>query len=231
MLEIIEMKVVLRIGGSVIASPPHPALINRYADLLRHLRKQGHELVVVVGGGEMARDFIELARKMELSEQDQDNLAISVSRLFAQLLAIKLGELGSGVVPTSIPQVVQLLGEEKIVVVGGLRPGMTTDAVAALVAESVGADLLVKATDQDGIYTKDPKKHAEAEKIDELSFDDLWGLFEEDEHRAGIHQILDPEAVRVLHRSKTRTVVVNGFEPENVLLAVKGERIGTLLSS
>lgn len=223
------MKVVLRIGGSVIASPPDPALISKYIDLLMGLKKRGHRLVVVVGGGSSAREFIELAREMGLSEPDQDDLAISVSRLFAQLLARKLDELGSGVIPTTIPQVIQLLREKKIVVMGGLRPGMTTDAVAALVAERVGADLLVKATDQDGIYTRDPKKYADAEKIDELNFDDLWGLFEEDKHRAGIHQILDPEAVRILQRSKTRTFVVNGFEPENVLLAVEGKRIGTLI--
>ncbi len=229
MLETVGMKVVLRIGGSVIASPPDPALINRYVDLLRDLKTPGHELIVVVGGGSIARDFIKLGRKMELSESDQDELAISVSRLFAQLLDRKLGELGSGRVSTSISQVVQLLDKKKIAVMGGLRPGMTTDAVAAMVAERVDADLLVKATDQDGIYTKDPDKYPNAEKIDELSFDDLWGLFEEDKHRAGIHQILDPEAVRILQRSKTRTVVVNGFEPENVFLAVKGEKIGTLI--
>ena len=223
------MRVVLRIGGSVIASPPDPALINRYTDLLKNLKEGGHEVVVIVGGGSIARDFIELARKIGLSERDQDNLAISVSRLFAQLMARKLGAPGSRRVPTSIRQVVQLLGETKIVVMGGLRPGMTTDAVAAMIAERVGADLLIKATDQDGIYTKDPKKYADAKKIDQLSFDDLWGLFEEDKHRAGIHQILDPEAVRVLHRSRTRTVVVNGFRPENVLLAVGGERVGTLI--
>ena len=223
------MKVVLRIGGSVIASPPDPALINKYVDLLKSLKDEGHNLVAVVGGGKIARDFIELAKKIELSEPDQDDLAISVSRLFAQLLARKVGDLGSNVIPISIPEVVQLLDGEKIVIMGGLRPGMTTDAVAAMVAESVGADLLVKATDQEGIYTKDPNKHLDAQKIDELSFDDLLGLFEEDKHRAGIHQILDPEAVRVLQRSKTRTMVVNGFKPENVLLAVKGKIAGTLI--
>ncbi len=223
------MKVVIRIGGSVVASPPDPVLISRYADLLRNLKKKGHDLIVVVGGGKIARDLIELAKKIELSAPDQDDLAISVSRLFAQLLARKVGGLGSNVVPISIPEVVQLLDGEKIVVMGGLRPGMTTDAVAAMVAETVGADLLVKATDQEGIYTKDPDKHPDAQKIDELSFDDLLGLFEEDKHKAGIHQILDPEAVRVLQRSKTRTVVVNGFKPENVLLAVKGKMVGTLV--
>ena len=223
------MKVVFRIGGSVIASPPDPVLIDKYVDLLRVLKGGGHELVAVVGGGSMARDLIELARKIGLNESDQDDLAISVSRVFAQLLSRKLGELGSGVVPRSITQVDQLLGKEKIVVMGGLRPGMTTDAVAAMVAETIGADILIKATDQEGIYTKDPDKHPDAQKIAELSFDDLLGLFEEDKHRAGIHQILDPEAVRVLQRSKTRTVVVNGFKPENVLSAVKGEMVGTLI--
>ena len=223
------MKVVLRIGGSVVASPPSPALISRYADLLKNLKKQGHDLVVVVGGGKTARDFIKLAKEIELSEPDQDDLAISVSRVFAQLLARKLDGLGSKSVPRSIPQVVQLLDEGKIAVMGGLRPGMTTDAVAAMVAETVGADLLVKATDQEGICTKDPDKHPDAQKIDELSFDDLLGLFEEDKHRAGIHQILDPEAVRLLQRSKTRTVVVNGFKPENVLSAIKGKMVGTLI--
>ena len=223
------MKVVFRIGGSVIASPPDPVLIDKYVDLLRVLKGGGHELVAVVGGGSMARDLIELARKIGLNESDQDDLAISVSRVFAQLLSRKLGELGSGVVPRSITQVDQLLGKEKIVVMGGLRPGMTTDAVAAMVAETIGADILIKATDQEEIYTKDPDKHPDAQKIAELSFDDLLGLFEEDKHRAGIHQILDPEAVRVLQRSKTRTVVVNGFKPENVLSAVKGEMVGTLI--
>ena len=223
------MKVVLRIGGSVVASPPNPALISRYADLLKNLKKQGHDLVVVIGGGKTARDFIKLAKEIELSEPDQDDLAISVSRVFAQLLARKLDGLGSKYVPRLIRQVVQLLDEGKIVVMGGLRPGMTTDAVAAMVAETVGADLLVKATDQEGICTKDPDKHPDAQKIDELSFDDLLGLFEEDKHRAGIHQILDPEAVRLLQRSKTRTVVVNGFRPENVLSAIEGKMVGTLI--
>ncbi|UCE44175.1 MAG: UMP kinase [Candidatus Bathyarchaeota archaeon] len=223
------MKVVLRIGGSVIASPPNSVLISKYVDLLKGLKAEGHEFVVVVGGGSIARDFIELARKVGLSEQNQDDLAILVSRLFAQLLAMRLGEFGTEFVPTSVPQVIQLLNEKKIIVMGGLRPGMTTDAVAAMVAEKVDADLLIKATDQEGIYTKNPDKHTDAEKIDQLSLDDIWDLLEEDKHKAGIHQILDPEAVRLLQRSKTKTIVVNGFKPDNIPLAIKGKRIGTLI--
>jgi uridylate kinase len=112
---------------------------------------------------------------------------------------------------------------------GGLKPGMTTDTVAALAAEKIEADLLVKASDQEGIYTKDPRKHKDAKRIDRLCFDDLARLFELDRHKAGVHQIIDPEAVKILRRSRTKTVVVSGFRPGNVLLAVKGDRIGTVV--
>ncbi|MDH5438911.1 MAG: UMP kinase [Candidatus Bathyarchaeota archaeon] len=223
------MRVVVRIGGSVVASPPNPEIMSKYAGLLRELKEQRHELVVVVGGGSVARDFIRIAKDMGLSEFDQDEVAIGVSRLFAQLLAMKLGDLGSGSVPTSVDEAVQGLNTGKIVVMGGVRPGMTTDAVAAMVAEQVGAELLVKATDVDGVFTRDPKKHPNAKKIDELDFDDLSRLFEENRHKAGIHQILDSKAVKVLERSKVRMVVVNGFKPTNVLLAVRGERVGTII--
>ena len=93
----------------------------------------------------------------------------------------------------------------------------------------MNADLLVKASDVDGIFTKDPKKYPDAKKIDELEFEDLAQLFEENKHKAGIHQILDPEAVKILRKGGMKMVVVNGFEPENVLLAVKGEKVGTII--
>ena len=223
------MRVVVRIGGSVVASPPDPKIMSKYASLLRKLKEQGHQMIVVVGGGSMARNFITIAREMGLSEFDQDEVAIRVSRLFAQLLTMRLGNLGLENVPASVDEAVQGSKTGKIVVMGGVRPGMTTDAVAAMVAEGVRAELLVKATDQNGIYTKDPRKYPDAEKIDTLSFDDLFQLFEENKHRAGIHQVLDPEAVRILQRERTKTVVVNGFKPENILSAVRGEKVGTLI--
>ena len=223
------MRVVIRIGGSVLASPPNPTLMAKYADLLRSLKAKGHEFVVVVGGGSVARDFIELAEELGLSEPEKDEVAILVSRIFARLLARKLGDLSHEEVPTSVEAAAEALESGKIVMMGGLRPGMTTDAVAALVAEAIEADLLVKATNQDGIYDRDPKKHPDAKKIDRLSFRNLFQLFEEDRHRAGIHQILDPEAVRILQQRKTKTVVVNGFHPENVALAIEGKRVGTLI--
>lgn len=223
------MRVVLRIGGSVVASPVNTELMSKYAEIVRALKEQGHEVAVVVGGGSLAREFIAIAKKLGLNEQAQDEVAISVSRLFAQLFLKKLGEMSCRKVALTLDDAAECLGEGKIMFMGGLKPGITTDAVAALVAERVKADLLVKGTDQDGVYDKDPRKHADAVKLDRLSFDDLPRIFEENTHKAGMHQIIDPEAVKVLKRERVKLIVVNGFKPENILAAVQGEKVGTVV--
>ncbi len=223
------MKIVVRIGGSVVASPPNPALISRYVDLLKDLKEQGHEIVAIVGGGDLARDFIKVASELDLDEAKRDWVAIYVSRLFAQLFVMRLGEVCCGTVPAFLDEAIACLKRGKIVVMGGLEPGMTTDAVAAMISEKINADLLVKASNVEGIFTKDPKKYPNAKKIDELKFKDLTRFFEESQHKAGIHQILDPEAVKILRKGEMKIVVVNGFKPENVLLAVKGEKVGTII--
>jgi uridylate kinase len=223
------MRVVLRIGGSVVASPIDPALIARYAQLLKDLKKEGHDVAVVVGGGNLAREFIRTARDLGLREESQDRIAISVSRLFALLFIEKLGCAGCKNVPVTIEEAAECLQKGSIPVMGGLRPGMTTDAVAALIAEAVKADLLVKGTDQDGIYDKDPRKHADAIKLQHLTFKDLSRLFSGSRHKAGIHQIIDPEAVGILTRARVSVAVVNGFRPENVLKAIRGKCEGTLI--
>jgi uridylate kinase len=223
------MRIVLRIGGSVVASPLNAELMGNYASLLKDLRKRGHEIAVVVGGGSLAREFIEAAKSLGLGEKAQDEVAISVSRVFAQLLLKKLDELACRSVPLTVEDAAKCLDEGRIVVMGGLRPGMTTDTVAALIAEETKADLMIKATDQRGVYDKDPRKYSDAVKLDHLSFEDLSRVFAEDKHKAGIHQIIDPEAVRILMRKRVKVVVVNGFKPENVLRVVEGKRIGTTI--
>ncbi len=223
------MRIVLRIGGSVIASPVNPSLILKYVDVLKDLKRQGHEIAVVVGGGSLAREFIKTARELGLGEAAQDEVAISVSRLFAQLFAEKLGKSGCGNVPTTIEDLERCLHEGKIAVMGGLASGMTTDTVAAQIARTVKADLLIKGTDQDGIYDKDPRKHADAVKLDHLHFEDLSRVLAESKHKAGIHQIIDPEAIKILNKGQAKVAVVNGFNPRNFLSAVKGEKVGTLI--
>ena len=224
------MQIVLRIGGSVIASPVNPNLIIKYVDLLKDLKREGHEVAVVVGGGSLAREFIKTAKDLGLNQDAQDDVAISVSRIFAQLFLKKLGNLGCNKVPLTIEDAAKCLKNGKIVVMGGLKPGMTTDTVAALLTEKLKAELYIKATDQDGIYNKDPKKYEDAVKLEKVSFNDLPRIFTEGKHKAGLHQILDPEAVKILKKEKVKVIVLNGFNPKNVFRAVKGEKIGTIVT-
>jgi uridylate kinase len=228
-VEVSAMKVIVRVGGSVVGSPLNAPLIGKYITLLNALKHQGHEVAVVVGGGSLARDFIEVAADLGMEEVMRDWTAIHVSRLFAQLFVLGLGEVGCGIVPVSLDEAEACLEDGKIVVMGGLRPGMTTDTVAALIGERVQADLLVKGSNVNGIYSKDPKKYSDAKKLDKLRFEDLSRLFESNKHKAGIHQIIDPEAVKILQRCRLKTVVVDGYDSANVLAAVNGKRVGTVI--
>ncbi len=222
------MKIVLRIGGSIIGSPPNPLILKSYSEKISKLKEEGHTLVIVVGGGPLSRQYIETADTLGLGDEDKDDLAIMVSRLNARLLVKKIKDLAPDVVPSSIGQLARLLRVSSITVMGGLNPGMTTDSVAAKVAKAIKADLLIKATDQDGVYTKDPKIYPEAKKLDFLTFDQLSSISKE-KHKPGMHSILDPKAVRILKDSGIKTIILNGYEPEGIGLAIKGERIGTVI--
>jgi uridylate kinase len=223
------MRIILRIGGSVVASPINIELINKYAEMLKNLKQHGHDVVAVVGGGKLAREFITVAKNLGLSIQAQDELAISVSRLYAQMFMQKLGNMGCEKVAVTLEEATECLNHRKISVMGGLKPGITTDAVAALIGERVNADLLVKGTDQDGVYDKDPRKYKDALKLDHLFLEDLCKILELSKHEAGMHQIIDPVAIEVLKRRRMKLIVVNGFNPTNVLAAVNGENIGTTI--
>ena len=224
------MLVVIRIGGSVIASPTNLQLITKYAKLLKKLRKDGHRIVTVVGGGTLARQLIKIGNELGLSEEAQDWLAIHVSRLYAVLFTLKLGQNGKKGIPTSVSEAVKALNKNGIVVMGGLMPGMTTDTVAAQLAQRTKAKLLVKVTDQEGIFDRDPRKHEDARKLDKLTYSSLTKLLEQNRHRAGIHQILDPVAVKILQKTHVKTIVVNGYRPQNIQKAIEGEIVGTVVT-
>ena len=221
------MKVVLRIGGSVLGSPPSAKIVNGYADVISDLNHEGDFVAVVVGGGGVARDYIRSASQMGLSPYQQDTVAIHASRLNARLVAMKLGGVSS--VPTSIDGMLQRLARNRVAVMGGLKPGITTDTVAALVAQRWRADLLVKASDQNGIYTEDPRLNKRARKIDRLTYEKMKQILG-GSHRPGIHSIVDPVAVNQLTEARIKLVVLNGADPRGVVKAVHGEKIGTVVT-
>ncbi len=221
------MKTVLRIGGSVLGSPPAAKTVDAYAGVVSDLNYEGHSVGVVIGGGSVSRAYIKSAEQMGLSPYHQDTIAIHASRLNARLVAMKLGGVSS--VPTSIDGMLQRLARNRVAVMGGLKPGITTDTVAAIVAQRWRADLLVKASDRDGIYTADPRTNKKAKRLDRISYEKMKQILG-GEHSPGIHSIVDPVAVDQLLQSRIKLVVLNGAEPRGVLKAVHGEKIGTLVT-
>lgn len=221
------MKVVLRIGGSILGSPPDPGVVNGYSEVVSELTGEGHVLAVIVGGGSLSRKYIDSAKKVGLSSFHQDLIAIHTSRLNARLVAMKLGGVSS--VPTSINSMLLRLSRNRVAVMGGLKPGITTDTVAAILAQKWGGDFLIKGSNQKGIYTADPSVDKKAKKLDSISYAKMKEILG-GKHKPGIHSIVDPVAVDLLIQSKVKLIVLDGKDPKNVLKAVRGIKIGTLVS-
>jgi uridylate kinase len=220
-------KIVLRIGGSVLGSPPQAKLLKGYADVISEARKSGNSVGVVVGGGSVARAFIATAKELGLPREAQDMIAIEASRLNAKLVAMRLAVQR---VSTTIQGMTIELEKNGIGVMGGLRPGITTDTVAAILGDAWHSDLLVKASDQDGVYTADPRADKEAKLLHNLSYQELVKILGGGKHRPGIHSIVDPVAARFIAKHKLTLVVTNGFFTSNVRKALQGERVGTRVS-
>jgi uridylate kinase len=217
------LKIVVRLGGSILGTPIDPDIVKRYADVISKVLEQKHKVVVIVGGGATARQYIETARKIGLSHKAQDLIAIQASRLNARLVGMALG---SDDVAVTLREVISRVEKDRIAVMGGLRPGITTDTVATLVAEAWKSDLIVKASDQDGIYEADPRSHPEAKLLRTVSYDTLVDILG-GKHSPGIHMIVDPVAVQHITKNKLRLIVVNGTKPKNIISAVNGEKVGT----
>jgi uridylate kinase len=221
------LKILLRIGGSVLGSPPDAKVVEDYARAISHvLEQKQHEVAVVVGGGSTARQYIETAKKLGLSHREQDLIAIQASRLNAKLVGMKLGVPA---VPITVRGMVSSVAKDGVAVMGGLKPGITTDTVATLVAEAWHADLLIKASNQDGIYTSDPRVRSDAKLLTTVSYPRLAEILG-GRHVPGIHSIVDPIAVEQIVRMKLKLVVINGDTAENVMRVLRGEKIGTTVS-
>lgn len=220
------MKAVIKLGGFAFSFEEKHPLVEEYVKLFKELLGQYH-FVVVTGGGPIARYYIKAAREMGVPESLCDHLGILASRLNARLLVDGLGEYAFPEVPTTIDELKHYFASGKIVAMGGLTPGHSTNAVAAIAAETIQADLFINATDVDGVYTADPGKDPKAKKLDEVTIDRLTKILSKGDITAGAYDLMDPLALRIIHRSEIPTIILNGLAPDNVLKALRNESTGT----
>lgn len=220
------MKAVVKLGGFAFPDEGAKPLVEEYVKLLKELVGEYH-LVVVTGGGRVARTYIKAARDMNVPESLCDQIGILVSRLNARLLVDGLGEYAFPEIPVNIDGLKHYFASGKIVAMGGLTPGHSTNAVAAIAAETVGAELFVNATDVDGVYTSDPSRDKNAKKLEEVTISHLAEILSKMDVKAGGYDLMDPLALRIIDRSKIPTVILDGRAPENVTRTLRNERIGT----
>jgi uridylate kinase len=222
------MKVVVSIGGSVLAPDLDPHRVRAYADVVESLLAAGHRVGVVVGGGTVARDYIASARELGANEMQLDQLGIGVTRLNARLLIAALGEAAAPTPPETYEDAGAAFHRGDVPVMGGVAAAQTTDAVSAALAEYVNADLLVYATSVPGVFSADPNEHDDATKYTDLSADELVDVIADIEMAAGSNAPVDLLAAKVIQRAALSAVVLDGTEPDAVERAIlDGEHDGT----
>jgi uridylate kinase len=221
------MRAVVKLGGALFRRDPDVTALKEMGKVLGGFVGEGNQLVLVAGGGENARTYISAARKLGAEESTCDLLGIQITRANAELLRLAIGSAASSKIPTTLGDLPHLVGSGKTVVMGGLQPGQSTSAVAALAAEITRSEILVNGTDVEGVYDEDPKKNPKAKLIRSVHVDKLLTWAMGGEVFAGRYELLDPLAIKIMQRAKIPTRFVSLEDPTNIIAALRGKDIGT----
>lgn len=223
-----EKNVVFSLSGSLIANNIKKDKLDDYVDLFRRV-KQNHNQVGIVAGAGPLKKWVKATEGYSIPEPYRDLIGIKATRLNASLLNTLIYSDSSfnPEIPGSIEQAIK--SERDLIVMGGTEPGHSTDAVAAVLAESLEADLLVKASYVDGVYDKDPDANPDAEKYDNLSYSQFKEIIVSKSARAGSYVLFDLSAAKIIERSQIKTVIVDGTDLDQLSGSVKGEHEGTTI--
>jgi uridylate kinase len=223
---------VVKIGGSLLFDDKeqiNEKLISKYAKTIKNVFKDKNEkCAIVVGGGKLARKYINASRSLGASEAQNDILGIDISKINARLLINALDDLAYPNPPESFEELQQLVNlTNKIIVCGGFQPGQSTNAVAAIIAEVVGAKKLLNLTNVDGVFSQDPNKNTDAKLLETISIKEFKKLISTETTKAGYYPLFDITALQIIQRSKIPLQFINGSNPANLEKALQGTSIGT----
>jgi uridylate kinase len=223
---IIRKRVAIKLSGSIFSEERNEGTIKRYAEMLTDISIDVQP-IVIAGGGKIARHYINLARYLGSDEASLDIMGIEVSRLNAKLLIVALGEQAYSQVPKNLEEVTIAAESGKIVIVGGLHPGQSTNATSALIAEKVRASKFLNATDVDGIYDLDPNISRNAKLLNEITVSECMEILKNGSSMAGTYDLMDIVALKVIERSKIPTRVLRS-DITNIKNAIIGtHHVGT----
>jgi uridylate kinase len=229
-------RVLLKISGEVFGGPGVNLdfqQIDRIASEIHETRISGIQIAVVVGGGNFLRGAEVAAMGMNRATADQAGMLATVMNGLALGDAIeKMGSetrMCSAITMIAVTEpfirrrAIRHMEKGRIpILVGGTgNPYFTTDTTAALRAKEIEADIVLKATKVDGVYTADPKKDPTAKRLTRLTYSDVV---------RERYKVMDLTAITLCQETATPIVVFDLTVPGNVLRAARGEPIGTVIT-
>ncbi len=231
-------RVLLKLSGEALGGEAgvgiNPQAVQSMAEQIREVRELGVQTVVVVGGGNIFRGLSGSERGIERATGDyMGMLATEINALALQDSLEKIG------VPTRVQSAISMaqvaepfirrravrhLEKGRVVIFGGGtgNPYFSTDTAAALRANEIGAEVILKATKVDGIYDSDPKKNPGAQRFARITY--LEAL----QRRL---KVMDSTAFSMCMDNKMPIIVFDFFEPHNLRKIVMGEEVGTFVTA
>jgi uridylate kinase len=229
-------RILLKLSGESLMGEKHFGIDNGrlavYASEIQALVNTGVEVAIVIGGGNIFRGVQAEEGGMERTQGDYMGMLATV--INAMALQSSLEQIG---VDTRLQTAIEIkqiaesfirrralrhLEKGRVVIFGAGtgNPFFTTDSAAALRAVEIDADVILKGTRVDGIYSSDPEKDPSATKYEEISFDEIF--------EKGL-KVMDMTAFTLCHENNVPIVVFDMNKAGNLLKVAKGEKIGTIV--
>ena len=230
-------RVLLKLSGEALGGESgigiSPEAVQDMARQIREVRELGVQVVLVVGGGNIFRGLSGSERGIERATGDyMGMLATVINALALQDALEKLGvatRVQSAITMAQVAETfirrraVRHLEKGRVVIFGGGtgNPYFSTDTAAALRANEIGAEVVLKATKVDGIYDSDPKKNPKAKRFTQISYSEALQRQ---------LKVMDSTAFSLCMDNKMPIIVFDFFRPHNLRRVVLGEKVGTLVT-
>jgi uridylate kinase len=229
-------KILLKLSGEALAGEKGFGLdfetMNRLADEIAAVRSAGASIGLVIGGGNIVRGSLLSKNGMDRVAADYMGMlgtvinALAVQDVLERkgidtrvMTAIRMEELAEPYIRRRAVRHVEK-GRTVIFAAGTGNPYFSTDTAAVLRAIQIHANVIIKATSVDGVYSADPKKDPNAKLYDEISFRDVI---------LGELKVIDQTAITLCRENALPLIVLNIHRPGAIVAAVRGDRVGTLV--
>ena len=224
--------IVMSVGGSLIVPDQIDSdFLSKFKKFIDEETALGRRFIIIAGGGRTARRYQDAASAVtDLTTDDLDWMGIHATRLNGHLLRTIFRDTAYHQMIKNPDDILDVPKDEKVIIASGYRPGSSTDLRAVQIAERVGAKKVINLSNIDYVYTDDPRKNPDAEKIEDISWADFRALIPS-EWDPGLSAPFDPIAAKEADEKKIEVAIINGNHPDALQNYLHNEEfVGTKVS-